>query len=155
MTNLSITSSSLQDLFSRTAIGAERLIEGIYSANVTTSHYPPYDIVATGTDKYSITIAVAGFKREDLEVIVGTNTLTIRTISGFGKAPEVDPEAEDSKSEYPNYIHKGIGKRAFERIFRLMDYVVVEDVTLADGLLVVNLKREVPDALKPRTLQIG
>jgi molecular chaperone IbpA len=106
--------------------------------------YPPYNIEKLSDDTYRITLAVAGFGDDDLDINVHNDTLKI---SG-----RILNKEEDSK---PNYLHRGIATRAFERSFRLADYIRVEDAALKDGLLTVTLKREVPEEKKPRSIPIN
>ena len=128
----------------RTAIGFDRLARLMDSAVSTAEapSYPPYNIEKTGDDTYRLTMAVAGFRPEDLDMTVKENTLVI---SG-----RVNGEA--SKGEV---LYRGIAGRAFERRFVLADHIVVEGADLANGLLHVGLKRVVPEALKPRKIVIG
>jgi molecular chaperone IbpA len=128
----------------RTAIGFDRLARLLDGARsqAEASSYPPYNIEATGEDAYTLTMAVAGFAPEDVELVVRDDTLTIS-----GKAPQV-PEAER------RFIHRGIAGRAFERRFVLADHLVVQGARMENGLLHVLLKREVPEALKPRRVTI-
>jgi molecular chaperone IbpA len=128
----------------RTAIGFDRLarlMDTAVSAPEAPS-YPPYNIEKTGDDSYRLTMAVAGFRPEDLDVVVKDNTLLIT-----GKAGE-----EARKGEV---LYRGIAGRAFERRFVLADHIVVEGADMLNGLLHVGLKRVVPEALKPRRVTIG
>ncbi len=102
--------------------------------------YPPYNIEKHGEDRYRIVMAVAGFRPEELEVVTEPNLLIVR-----GKRHE-EPEVE--------YLHRGIAGRAFERRFQLADHVRVVDARLENGLLVIELVREIPEALKPRRIPI-
>ena len=128
----------------RTAIGFDRLARLVDSAQEAAPQqsYPPYNIERTGEDSYRLTMAVAGFSQDELELVVRDNTLTI---SGRVKA-------EEKKAEV---LYRGIAGRAFERRFALADHIVVEDADLQNGLLHVGLKRVVPEALKPRKIAIG
>jgi molecular chaperone IbpA len=128
----------------RTAIGFDRLARLMDSAVSTADAptYPPYNIEKTGEDSYRLTMAVAGFRPADLEVVVKDNTLTISgRLSGDAPKNEV--------------LYRGIAGRAFERRFVLADHIVAEGADLQDGLLHVGLKRIVPEALKPRRIEIG
>ena len=127
----------------RTAIGFDRLDRLADSAHTTTAQttYPPYNIERTGDDAYRLTMAVAGFAQDDLEMVVRESTLFIT-----GRV-----KAEQSAGEM---LHRGIAGRAFERRFTLADHMVVVSAELQNGLLHVNLRREVPEALKPRTIAI-
>jgi molecular chaperone IbpA len=104
--------------------------------------YPPYNIERLTENEYRITMAVAGFGKEDVEIEVKENTLSIR-----GEKKEADTERA--------FLHRGIASRAFERRFQLADHVEVRDADVKDGLLSIALKREVPERLKPRIIQIG
>jgi molecular chaperone IbpA len=128
----------------RTAIGFDRLarlVDTAASASDAAS-YPPYNIEKTGEDTYRITMAVAGFRPEDLDLTVKENTLIVS-----GRIP-----SDGQKTEV---LYRGIAGRAFERRFVLADHIVVEGADVQLGLLHVNLKRVVPEALKPRKIQIG
>jgi len=103
--------------------------------------WPAYDIVKTGEDDYRITMAVAGFGEGDLDITQERNVLVIKG----GKADELQGE----------YLHRGIAGRSFERKFELADHVRVEGADLRHGLLTIALKREVPEAMKPRKIEIG
>lgn len=106
--------------------------------------YPPYNIEKRGEDAYRITMAVAGFRLDELDVTVKENSLTIAS-----KVAEQPAEAEGV-----TYLHRGIARRAFERRFELADTVKVVGAQLVDGLLHIELKREVPEAKKPRQIPI-
>jgi molecular chaperone IbpA len=103
--------------------------------------WPPYDIVKTGESDYRITMAVAGFGHDDLEVTQDRNVLIIK--------------GNKSEKQDGDYLHRGIGSQSFERRFELADHVKVETAALANGLLAIALKREVPEAMKPRRVAIG
>lgn len=127
----------------RSAVGFDRMMSLLDAAqkSATAETYPPYNIEKTGEDAYQITVAVAGFGPEDLDVEVRDGQLVI-----IGKgAPESDGVA---------YLHRGIAKRAFERRFQLADHVEVKDADLRAGLLVIDLVREIPEAMKPRKVDI-
>ena len=104
--------------------------------------YPPYNIERLNENEYRITMAVAGFGKEDVEIEVKENTLSIR-----GGKKEADKER--------TFLHRGIASRAFERRFQLADHVEVRGADVKDGLLSVDLEREVPERLKPRMIEIG
>lgn len=128
----------------RTAIGFDRFARLLDGARLQAEGqaYPPYNIEVTGEDSYTLTMAVAGFGPEDIELVVKDDTLVVT-----GKAPQA-PEGER------RFIHRGIAGRAFERRFVLADHLVVEGARMENGLLHVSLKREVPEALKPRRIAI-
>lgn len=127
----------------RTAIGFDRMARLAGAAQETVSQaYPPYNIERVGDDSYRLTMAVAGFGPDDLELTVQENSLVI---TGRVKA-----EAQSGE-----VLFRGIAGRAFERRFVLADHIVVDGADLQNGLLHVGLKRIVPEALKPRRIQIG
>ena len=128
----------------RTAIGFDRLARLVDNGAAASEaqSYPPYNIEKTGEDTYRLTMAVAGFKPEELDMTVQDNTLIVS-----GRVKE-----EGSRSEI---LYRGIAARAFERRFVLADHIVVDGADLQHGLLHVGLKRVVPEALKPRKIAIG
>jgi molecular chaperone IbpA len=128
----------------RTAVGFDRLASLLEEATRTDlSGYPPYNIELTGADHYRITLAVAGFKDAELEVEVKENVLRIA-----GKAAEDEEKAR-------KYLYRGIAGRSFERRFQLADYVRVGGAHLKDGLLHVDLIREIPETMRPRRIAIS
>lgn len=126
----------------RSTIGFDRLTRLADVAARGDVSYPPYNIEKTGEDSYRLTMAVAGFGADDLEIRVHENALYVA-----GKAA-----AEDDGTRY---LHRGIARRAFERRFQLADTIKVTGAGLDNGLLHVELVREVPEALKPRTIKIN
>jgi molecular chaperone IbpA len=128
----------------RTAIGFDRLARLVDTATSASDAqtYPPYNIERTGEDTYRITMAVAGFRPDDLDLTVKENTLIVS-----GRVA-----AEAQKTEV---LYRGIAGRAFERRFVLADHIVVDGADVNHGLLHVNLKRVVPESLKPRKIAIG
>jgi molecular chaperone IbpA len=128
----------------RSVVGFDRLADLLDAATseTATTGYPPYNIERTDENAYRIEIAVAGFKPEELNVEVKENLLTVQ-----GRKAANDDQRR--------YLHRGLAERNFERRFQLADYVVVTDANLADGLLSISLKREIPEALKPRRIEIG
>lgn len=136
-----MNSLNLSPLF-RTAIGFDRLARMVDSAAAADQSYPPYNIERTGEECYRLTMALAGFGPDDIELTVQENTLLI---SG-----RVTPDA--AKSEV---LYRGIAGRAFERRFVLADHIVVDGADLKNGLLAVGLKRVVPEAMKPRKIAIS
>lgn len=129
--------------FYRSSIGFDRLFRLLDEAqNLEPQSYPPYNIERVGEDEYRITMAVAGFGEKDIAIESKGNTLTV-TGKKNGK--------DESVGEM---LHQGIANRSFERRFQLADYVEVTGAELANGLLHVSLKREVPEALKPRQIAI-
>jgi molecular chaperone IbpA len=127
----------------RSVVGFDRLATLLEAAAKTdgSTGYPPYNIETVGDNAYRIEIAVAGFKPEELTVDVKENVLTVA-----GRKAAND--------EGKRYLHRGLAERSFERRFQLADYVVVTDAQLADGLLGISLKRELPEQLKPRRVEI-
>lgn len=131
----------------RTAVGFDRLANQLKSAAAAQSDsgYPPYNIETTGENAYRIEIAVAGFTADELNIEVKENLLTVT-----GRKT-----ANDDAAPQKTYLHRGLAERDFERRFQLADYVIVQDADLVNGLLSISLKRELPEALKPRRVEIG
>lgn len=131
----------------RSAVGFDRLANLLESAARTSQEggYPPYNIETTGENAYRIEIAVAGFSPDELNIEVKENLLTVS-----GKKT-----ANDDAATQRTYLHRGLAERDFERRFQLADYVIVTDANLSNGLLSIALKRELPEALKPRRIEIG
>ncbi len=119
----------------------EQLLDAVSNRVEQSNGYPPYNIEAIGENAYRISMAVAGFGEADLEIVQSQNSLVITGKSG-----------EDSGEV--TYLHRGIANRAFERKFELADHVKVVSANLENGLLVVDLEREIPEALKPRTIEV-
>lgn len=133
----------LSPLF-RSTVGFDRIgrmIESALERDGAAASYPPYNIEKLGEDAYRIVMAVAGFGEDDLDVTVEDETLTV---TGKGREPE----------EQVRYLHRGIAGRAFQRQFKLADHIRVDGARLENGLLVIDLVREIPEELKPRTIQI-
>jgi molecular chaperone IbpA len=131
--------------FYRSTVGFDRvfgLLDQLADGSAQT--YPPYNIERTGEDAYRITMAVAGFGEGDLSIEAKENTLTVKG--------EKKTEAEEKDREF---LYRGIGARTFERRFQLADHVEVKSASLENGLLHVDLVREVPEAMKPRSIPIG
>jgi molecular chaperone IbpA len=129
----------------RSTIGFDRLMRLADAATRVDNgalSYPPYNIEATGENAYRLTMAVAGFAREDIDITVKESELLI---SGRARKEE----------EQKHYLHRGIGRRAFERRFHLADHLKVVGASLDNGLLHVELVREIPEAMKPRKIEIG
>jgi molecular chaperone IbpA len=130
--------------YRRSTVGFDRLFDFLESASrAEQDNYPPFDIEKLSDDTYRITLAVAGFRREEIEIVAHQNMLTI---SGR--------RAED-RGRDGSFLHMGIANRAFERRFELADFVRVTGAGLADGLLSIELAREIPETMKPRTIEIG
>jgi len=131
----------------RSTIGFDRLARLVDSANrfdTASPTYPPYNIETTGEDSYRLTMAVAGFSRGEIDITVEKNSLVIS-----GKAQKEDEETQG------RYLHRGIARRAFERRFSLADHIKVSGASMDNGLLHVDLVREVPEEAKPRQIAIG
>lgn len=128
----------------RSSVGFDRMARILDGLSVEAAPgYPPYNIEKTGEDQYRITMAVAGFAEKDLEIRTQENKLVIT-----GRIEKEDEEKERT------FLHRGIAERAFERQFSLADHVKVVAAALENGLLHVELAREVPEAMKPRTIAI-
>jgi len=127
----------------RSSIGFDRVFDLLENASRTTSadNWPPYDIARTGEDTYRITMAVAGFSQDELSIVYQPNMLVV---SG-------ERAAEDNGE----YLHRGIAGRPFERRFELADHVKVAGAGLVSGLLTIDLRRELPEEMKPRRIEIG
>ncbi len=127
----------------RSVVGFDRLAGLLETAAAdAATGYPPYNIERTGDNDYRIEIAVAGFRAEELAIEVKENLLTVQ-----GR--------KAANAEAPRFLHRGLAARDFERRFQLADYVVVTEATLSDGLLSISLRRELPEALKPRRIEIS
>ena len=129
----------------RSAVGFDRMANLLESAARTSEAggWPPYNIETTGENAYRIEIAVAGFKPDELSIEVKENLLTVT-----GRRTANDGEDR-------TFLHRGLAERDFERRFQLADYVVVTEAGLNNGLLTIELKRELPEALKPRRIEIN
>lgn len=138
----------LSPLF-RTSVGFDRLARMLDSVQADAApSYPPYNIEKLNDDAYRVTMAVAGFGEDDLDVSVQENVLTIA-----GRTAETVKDGEEKAERH--FLHRGIAERAFERRFSLADHIKVEDAKLENGLLHVTLKREVPEEAKPRQIAIN
>lgn len=129
----------------RSSIGFDRiasLLDGVPANQQNQSNYPPYNIEVEGENEYRVSMAVAGFDRDELEIESEQNTLLIR-----GKKTEEKDER--------NFLHQGIAARNFERRFQLADHVRVENASHENGLLHINLVRELPEIMRPRTIEIN
>ena len=122
--------------------GLASMLDQVASFDEQADNYPPYNIERLTENEYRISMAIAGFGKEDVKIEVKENTLSIR-----GEKKEADKER--------TFLHRGIASRAFERQFQLADHVEVRGADVKDGLLSVDLEREVPERLKSRTIEIG
>ncbi len=131
--------------YRRSTVGFDRLFDLLENQARLNSgdNYPPFNIAKSGEDNYRITLAVAGFRPQDIDITAQANLLTVQG----KKRDDIDDGSE--------LLHVGIANRGFERRFELADYVRVENAQLADGLLVIDLVREVPDAMKPKKIAVN
>ena len=129
--------------YRRSTVGFDRLFDMIETnaRAATSDNYPPFNLERIAQDRYRITLAIAGFSRDEIAITAQQNLLLVA-----GKKEERAPEGQ--------LLHVGIANRAFERRFELADFVLVQDARLNDGLLVIDLVREVPEAMKPKTVAI-
>ena len=131
----------------RSTVGFDRmfnLLDSVGGVETSAPTYPPYNIERTGENEYRVTMAVAGFGEDDLSIEAKENTLTVKG--------EKKSETEEKENQF---LYRGIAARAFERRFQLADHVEVKGATLENGLLHIDLVREIPEAMKPRTVAIG
>lgn len=129
--------------FRRATVGFDRLFDLLETGfnGQTADNYPPFDLEQQGQDRYRITLAVAGFRPDEIDVTAQQNLLIVS-----GRKNEQDERS---------YVHRGIAARSFERRFALGDYVQVRNAELKDGLLSIELVREIPEEMKPRKIAIG
>ena len=133
--------------YRRSTVGFDRLFDMLEntSASGAQENYPPFDLIRLGENDYRIELAVAGFKSDEIDITAQQNVLLVS-----GRKKE---EAEEGKDN--NYIYRGIATRSFERRFALADHIQVRGADLKDGLLSIELKREIPEAMKPKKISIG
>jgi molecular chaperone IbpA len=131
--------------YRRSTVGFDRLFDMLEGSvrNELGDGYPPFDLEKVDDDSFRITLALAGFRPDEVEIVAEQNQLVV---SGR--------KAED-KGEKERYLHRGIAARPFERRFQLADFIEVRSATFENGLLTIALKREVPEAMKPRRIEIG
>jgi len=131
--------------YRRSTVGFDRLFDLIEeSARADISDgYPPFNLEKDGDDGYVITLAVAGFRPDEIEVVAQQNQLIVTA-----RKEEQDPDDD-------RYLHRGIAARAFERRFQLADFIQVRSADFENGLLAIRLEREIPEAMKPRKIEIG
>ena len=128
----------------RSSVGFDRLaslLNNALTTETTAAGYPPYNIEVLDESRYAITLAVAGFAQEEIDIQVEKSVLTVR--------------GDKSAKEECHYLYQGIANRTFERKFNLADYVEVTGADLSNGLLTISLKKEIPEAMKPRTIAIN
>tara|TARA_R100000234_G_C4842328_1_gene111605 strand:- start:90 stop:515 length:426 start_codon:yes stop_codon:yes gene_type:complete len=131
------------DPFKNLTVGFDDIFDQLSSMSKYVNdipNYPPYNIKKVGKDKYQLDMALAGFSKDDVKVETNDNTLTI--------------SASSSDKEDDSYVHKGIAKRAFKRQWTLVEHLEVQDAKLKDGVLTVDMKLNLPDEKKPRTIKI-
>lgn len=132
--------------YRRSAIGFDRLFDMLENSSPGQNgeNYPPFDLVRTGDNRFRIDLAVAGFRPDEIDITAQQNVLIV---SGR--------KSEESDEENSDYIYRGIATRSFERRFALADHVRVKSADLSDGLLSIEMVREIPEAMKPRKIDIG
>ena len=132
--------------YRRSTVGFDRLFDMLENSSLGQSqeNYPPFDLIKTGENQYRIELAVAGFKPNELDITAQQNVLVV---SGR--------KSEESEQKGDDYIYRGIANRSFERRFALADHIQVTGADMRDGLLVVDLVREIPEAMKPKKIDIG
>src|SRR5947209_5693249 len=132
--------------FRRSTVGFDRLFDMLENSTVgqAQENYPPFDLIKLGDNDYRIELAVAGFKPNEIDITAQQNVLLV---SGRKK-----DEASETAS---NYVYRGIATRSFERRFALADHIQVKGADMKDGLLAIELKREIPEAMKPKKINIG
>lgn len=128
----------------RSSVGFDRfasILDSVINSDAVTPGYPPYNIESLDDNRYAITLAVAGFEKSELDINVEKGVLTVR--------------GKKAKEDERKYLHQGIANRAFERKFNLADYVEVTGADLNHGLLTIRLIKEIPEAMKPRSIEIN
>jgi len=132
--------------FHRASVGFDRIFDILdrQSANTVSNTYPPYNIIKQGEDAFQIEIAVAGFCEDELDIQVKDHVLSVTGVTGEQKR----------EGEVTTYLHKGISTRDFVRTFTLGEYVEVKSATFINGLLAINIKRELPEEAKPKKIAI-
>ena len=127
--------------FRRSSVGFDRLFDMLENSNFGGENYPPFDLIKVDDNRYRIEVAVAGFSQNEIEITSQQNQLLIR--------------GQKSDENGSNYVHRGIANRSFERRFALADHIQVRGADLRDGMLSIELVREIPEAMKPRKIEIG
>jgi molecular chaperone IbpA len=132
--------------FRRSTVGFDRLFDMLENSTVggAQENYPPFDLIKLGDNDYRIELAVAGFKPDEIDIIAQQNVLVVS-----GRKKDEDEQKGD------NYVYRGIANRSFERRFALADHIQVRGADMKDGLLSIELRREIPEAMKPRKISIG
>jgi molecular chaperone IbpA len=132
--------------FRRSTVGFDRLFDMLENSSVGQAgeNYPPFDLIKKGDNDYCIELAVAGFKRDEIDITAQQNVLVV-----------TGRKNEESEDKGQNYIYRGIATRSFERRFALADHINVKGADLKDGLLSIELVREIPESMKPKKIDIG
>ncbi|HEY8433611.1 MAG TPA: Hsp20 family protein [Sphingomicrobium sp.] len=132
--------------FRRSTVGFDRLFDMLENGNVGQGqeNYPPFDLIKKGENDYCIQLAVAGFKPDEIDITAQQNVLIV---SGR--------KSDESEGKDGDFIYRGIANRSFERRFALADHIKVKSADLKDGMLAIELVREIPEAMKPRKIEIG
>jgi molecular chaperone IbpA len=133
--------------YRRSTVGFDRLFDMLENSSFgqgQQENYPPFDLIKEGDNEYRIQLAVAGFKQDEIDITAQQNVLIV---SGR--------KAEESEEKGNDFIYRGIANRSFERRFALADHIQVRGADLKDGLLSIELVREIPEAMKPKKINIG
>jgi len=132
--------------YRRSTVGFDRLFDMLENSSFGQGqeNYPPFDLIKEGENEYRIQLAVAGFKPDEIDITAQQNVLIV---SGR--------KSEESEEKGPEFVYRGIANRSFERRFALADHIQVRNADLSDGLLSIELVREIPEAMKPRKINIG
>ena len=130
--------------FRRSSVGFDRLFDMLENSNFAGENYPPFDLIKVGDNQYRIELAVAGFKPDEIDITAQQNVLIV-----------TGRKSEESEQKGSDYIYRGIANRSFERRFALADHIQVRGADLKDGLLAIELVREIPEAMKPKKINIG
>lgn len=127
--------------FRRSSVGFDRLFDMLENSNFSGENYPPFDLIKLDDNRYRIEVAVAGFHKDEIEITSQQNQLLI--------------SGQKNDENGSNYVHRGIANRSFERRFALADHIQVRGAGLRDGMLSIELVREIPEAMKARRIEIG
>ena len=132
--------------YRRSTVGFDRLFDMLENSNTgqAQENYPPFDLIKLGDNEYRIELAVAGFKPDEIDITAQQNVLIVT-----GK------KKDESENKGSDYVYRGIATRSFERRFALADHIQVKGADMKDGLLSIDLVREIPEAMKPRRIAIG
>ena len=133
--------------FRRSSVGFDRLVDMLENSSLNqngSENYPPFDLIRSGENEYRIELAVAGFKPEEIDITAQQNVLIV-----------TGRKQEETEQKGADYIYRGIANRSFERRFALADHIQVRGADMRDGLLSLELVREIPEAMKPRKINIG